>query len=160
AADAKGNYTLQLPAGKYEMSVTTFGFKPYEKKDITVQAGQTLRIDVPIGDFISLDTLGEDRVGFIALMMKRPQPPAGPAPRTADGKPDISGLWYGPLPGGGEATSSPELQPWAQAVAKERTDNNYKDAPNSRCLPFNVTPFNLLLNRVVQTRDVVLVIVE
>jgi Carboxypeptidase regulatory-like domain len=160
-ADPQGNYTLsQLPAGKYDLTATMFGFKPYERKDITVQTGQTLRIDIPIGDFISLDTLGEDRVGFVAMMMKRTQPPAGPAPRAADGKPDFSGLWYGPAPGGGDAPPAPDLQPWAQAIAKERTDNNFKDAPNSRCLPFNLTPFNLFLNRVVQTREVMLVIVE
>src|SRR5206468_3724705 len=58
-------YTLsQLPPGKYELSVTSFGFKPYGRKDIVIQAGQTLRVDIPVGDFISLDTLGEDRAGI------------------------------------------------------------------------------------------------
>src|SRR5262245_51528104 len=70
-----GNYTLaKLPPGKYEMSATSFGFKPYERKDIVVQAGQTLRIDIPVGDFISLDTLGEDRNGLGRIFLSRKQP--------------------------------------------------------------------------------------
>jgi Carboxypeptidase regulatory-like domain len=152
-----GNYTLsQLPLGKYELSATTFGFKPYERKDIVVQAGSTLRIDIPIGDFISLDTLGEDRAGIGRMFLSRPQPPAGPAPRMADGKPDLSGLWYGPLP----SASMPELLPSAAAVAKERIDNNLKDSPGARCLPFNVSLVNLFLNRLVQTRDLLITVVE
>jgi hypothetical protein len=155
-----GNYTLSgLPPGKYEMKATSFGFKPYERKDIVIQAGQTLSIDVPIGDFISLDTLGEDRNGIARIFLSRPQPPAGPTPRTAEGKPDLSGVWYGPLPSGiGQA--EPELLPWAAAVAKERNDNNLKDSPSAHCLPFNVTIMSLFLNRFVQTRDLLTTIIE
>lgn len=119
-----------------------------------------MTIDIPIGDFISLDTLGEDRAGIGRMFLSRPKPPDGPAPRTADGKPDFSGLWYGPLPGGGAQAESPELLPWAEALAKERQDNNLKDAPNARCLPFNVTPVSMFLNRLVQTRDLLLTVVE
>jgi hypothetical protein len=154
-----GTYTLsQLPPGKYRVTATAGGFKRYEHNDIVVvQAGQTQRVDIPIGDFISLDTLGEDRASFGRLLFSRPKPPEGPAPRTPEGKPDFSGIWYGPSPGGGDA---PELLPWAQALEKERTDHNYKDNPQSRCLPFTVTPFNLLLNRLVQNKDVLISIIE
>jgi len=156
-----GDYTLsQLPPGKYELSATSFGFKPYERKDVVIQAGQTLRIDIPVGDFISLDTLGEDRAGIGKIFQSRPQPPVGPAPRTPDGKPDFSGLWYGPLPAGAGQSETPELLPWAEALAKERTDNNLKDAPNARCLPFNVTPVSMFLNRFVQTRDLLVTVIE
>src|SRR4051794_10072857 len=56
-----GNYQLAgLPPGKYEFSATAAGFQRYERKDVLVTTGQTLRLDVPAGDFISLDTLGED----------------------------------------------------------------------------------------------------
>jgi hypothetical protein len=156
-----GGYTLsQLPAGKYELTATSFGFKRYVHKDVVVvEAGQTQRVDIPIGDFISLDTLGEDRASFGRLFLSRSKPPEGPAPRTPDGKPDFSGVWNGPLPGGaGEA--APELLPWAQALEKERIDHNLKDNPQARCLPFTVTPFNLLLNRVVQSRDFLVTIIE
>jgi hypothetical protein len=156
-----GNYILsQLPPGKYELSVSSFGFKPYERKDIVVQPGQQVRVDVPIGDFISLDTLGEDRNGILRMFMTRPQPPTGPTPRTADGKPDMSGLWYGPLPAGAGQGEQPELLPWAAAVAKERMDNNFKDNPGAHCLPFNVQMVNVFLNKLVQTRDSLTIIIE
>jgi hypothetical protein len=154
-----GAYTIsQLPPGNYELSASSFGFKTYERNDVVIQSGQTLRIDIPIGDFISLDTLGEDRATIGRLVLSRAQPPAGPAPRTADGKPDFSGIWYGPLPSG-EAT--PELLPAAQAIAKARMENNFKDAPNAHCLPFNVAVMNaFFLNRLVQTQGMLAVILE
>ena len=105
-------------------------------------------------------TRGEDRASIGAIFQKRPQPPAGPAPRTADGKPDFSGLWYGSAPGGAGPGEPPQLLPWAEAAAKERRDHNLKDSPAARCLPFNVTPLNFLLNRLVQTRDVLVTIIE
>jgi len=157
----EGNYTIsQLPPGKYELTASSFGFKGYEHKDVVViQPGQTQRIDIPIGDFISLDTLGEDRASFGRFFFNRPKPPEGPAPRTPDGKPDFSGVWYGSVPGGG-ADSGPELLPWAQTLEKERRDHNLKDNPQGRCLPFNVTSFNAFLNRVVQSRDMLVILIE
>jgi hypothetical protein len=46
---ATGNYTLgQLPIGNYEISVTVAGFKKYNRSGLTVQALQTLRVDVAL----------------------------------------------------------------------------------------------------------------
>jgi len=155
-----GSYTLsQLPAGRYELTATSFGFKRFERKDVVVQAGQTQRIDLPIGDFVTLQTLGEDRVSIGRVFSSRPKPPEGPAPRTPEGKPDLSGVWNGPGPGGG-GDNGPDLLPWAQALQKEHMDNNEKDSPQAHCLPFNVTSFNFFLNRLVQTRDVLIAIIE
>ncbi|MBV8820788.1 MAG: carboxypeptidase regulatory-like domain-containing protein [Acidobacteriaceae bacterium] len=47
ATTTTGNYTLaELPAGSYELSVSVPGFKKYVRQGLTVQVGQTLRIDV------------------------------------------------------------------------------------------------------------------
>jgi hypothetical protein len=47
ANTATGNYTLAgLPAGSYEVSVAVPGFKKYVRQGLTVQAAQTMRIDV------------------------------------------------------------------------------------------------------------------
>jgi len=44
-----GNYTLvQLPVGPYEITVTVPGFKKFVRSGITVQAAQTLRVDIPL----------------------------------------------------------------------------------------------------------------
>src|SRR5215468_3274751 len=42
-----GNYTLaQLPSGNYQLSVELPGFKKYVRQGLTIQAAQTVRIDV------------------------------------------------------------------------------------------------------------------
>jgi hypothetical protein len=156
-----GIYSLaKVAPGKYELTASSFGYKTQELKDIVVQAGQSLRLNVNIGDFISLDTLGEDRNTLGRIMLSRPPAPTGPAPRTSDGKPDFSGLWYGPSPLGGGGEAAPDLLPWADAVAKQRIDNNLKESPSARCLPFNLGFFNTFLNRVVQSRDFLTTIIE
>jgi len=40
-----GNYTVEVPTGRYEVSVTAAGFKRYVRPNIVVPVEQTLRID-------------------------------------------------------------------------------------------------------------------
>jgi hypothetical protein len=94
---------------------------------------------------------------------------AAPARRTADGKPDLSGFWMpvdavkhllnlaadlkpGEVP----------LQPWAEAVLKERIETNGKDHPGARCWPSGIPEKNNIPDgmKVVQTPDLMLFLYE
>ena len=61
-----------------------------------------------------------------------------PAPRTAYGKPDLAGLWDMVANIGvtnlGDLQPA-DVQPWAQALVKQRAENFGKDNPHYQCLP-------------------------
>jgi hypothetical protein len=81
---------------------------------------------------------------------------SAPAPRAADGHPDLSGLWGAevnvPCPPDGCADlplnrqfldigwrveGGLPFQPWAKALHAQRSGDNDKDAPSTRCLPYS-----------------------
>jgi len=131
-SQSTGKYTLSdLPPGSYDISVFVPGLRPYQQKGVQVVAAKTSPADIRLGETTQLSTLGEDRTS-IEADAKLHAPPSGPAPRTMDGKPDLSGVYWRAVvvdPG------KPEWLPFAQKVAKERADNNRKDAPKAQCLP-------------------------
>jgi hypothetical protein len=94
---------------------------------------------------------------------------AAPARRTADGRPDLAGfcvptdtvncllnfaadLKTGEIP----------LQPWAEAVYKERIENNGKDHPGVHCWPSGIPEKNNIPDgvKVVQTPDLIMFLHE
>jgi hypothetical protein len=84
--------------------------------------------------------------------------PAGPTPRTPDGKVDLSGVWD---PGFSFANlGQVPLQPWAEALYKERRSNLSKDDPEGHCLPAGVPRISPFPQKFVQTPTLVVVLDE
>ena len=157
ASSATGSYKLeQLPTGTYEVSVAVPGFVGYRQQNIVVEEAQTLRLDIRVVD-PSLNTVGEDRTFYAGLASPHATRTA-PAPRTTDGKLDLSGVWQPPRIVDLESLTP---LPWAAAVINEWRQNNAKDLPTARCLPGSVTPLARFgLNKLVQTRAVLLILNE
>jgi hypothetical protein len=158
AASDQGHYTLAtLPPGAYDVSITAPGFNAYNRQNVSVGATEPpLRLDVRLLEY-QLGTLGDGREFRVQLTSPHPAP-SGPTPRTVDGKPDFSGVWFA------QRTvdfGKPEPLPWAQALLKERAANNSKDAPGAHCLPRGITAAGALFPfKLVQTPGLLVMLFE
>ena len=87
---ADGIYTIQAPAGTYEISANVPAMRPFRRGGYVVMSGQTLQVDVRLEDTVSLRTLGEDPTAIVATYFNRPEPPKGPTPRLTKSRPSSS----------------------------------------------------------------------
>jgi len=89
-----------------------------------------------------------------------------PAPRTADGKPDFSGLWERQLDRfyfNATVDLKPDaVQPWAEQLFQQRTLDFGKQGMEVRCLPlgpmYSTTPFREM--KIVQTPELIVMLYE
>jgi hypothetical protein len=151
-----GTYKLAgLPPATYDVQVTAPSLKAFQQKGLAVKAGEPLKLDAKLEYNTQLGTLGEDRL-TAAADAKRHHPPAGPAPRTVDGHPDLTGVYWSPRTVDGGKV---EMQPWAQKITDERLANNRKDTPQGQCLPNAVLRLGPLVE-FVQTKDFLVIIAD
>jgi len=156
---ADGRYSIaSLPPGSYELSAEFPPlFLPFRQKDIQVPAGQDVHFDIHLSD-TQLNTLGDGGDDFVKLIAGQPAP-TGRAPRTREGKPDLSGVWLAAI----ERAEGPppDPLPWAAAIAKKRRDRMNIDSPGAHCLPTGLgASGSLRPYRLAQTRDVLVIIEE
>jgi hypothetical protein len=93
---------------------------------------------------------------------------SAPAPKTADGKPDVSGVWainFRPYNSDIATDLKPEdIQSWAVALTNQRKENLGKDDPSAlKCLPFGprvnfATDANPL--KIIQTPTLIVILSE
>lgn len=140
-----GKYSFgSLTPGAYDVSITGVpAMTNFERKNVTVGSKPEI-LEIRMDFNTQLGTLGEDRVN-LAADARRHNPPSGPTPRTKDGKPDLSGVWWRPVDTDG---GNPQFLPAAESVARERREHNNKDNPQVRCLPGAVLRFGPLFEMV------------
>jgi hypothetical protein len=157
SASASGAYQFpRLQPGIYQLLVPAVGFTldRFEQKDLNIQAGQTLRANVQMPWGPNLGTPGDDPSLFLR---NKYAGESGPVPRTANGKPDLSGVWTSnddPNP------EDPSMLPWAAVVSKKWLENGFRDSPSGFCLPGGPLITGPVLYKIVQTPALLLTVTE
>src|ERR1044072_4594120 len=94
---------------------------------VAVAPAATVRVDATLADNPNAGTPGEI---FFLYERAGKKTPTGAAPRTRDGKPDLSGVWY---PGPDIEPEVPAMLPWAEEGFKKRS-TKVGDDPRAQCL--------------------------
>jgi hypothetical protein len=130
----------------------------FTQANVVVRAGESRRLDIRLPWGSNLGTLADDPILLLNEFRERAAVPAGPTPRTREGKPDLSGIWinvYNP------DTPAPQLQPWAAELLRQRMENDSKDYPGGYCLPANAASITRAFPyKFVQTPSLIVVIHE
>ncbi|HEX4136195.1 MAG TPA: carboxypeptidase-like regulatory domain-containing protein [Bryobacteraceae bacterium] len=120
-AGGKWDFTIQMPCCAYSRV----------SKEVDIAPEKNQQLDINLVETINGSTLGDDPARNADAMRKRQHVRSGPAPRTAAGLPDFSGVWLltdDPYP------ETPQLTPAADARMKALAKDP-RNAPHNRCLP-------------------------
>ncbi len=149
-----GEYSMRVAPGRYEVFTSQAGYAVLALRNLEVRAGEVLKADGVLRDSPNAGTPGEISFHYDRATKSAP---TGPAPKTAGGKPDLSGVWF---PGHELEPEVPQFQPWAAAAAKDYA-NRPGDDPRARCLPSGVSRMHALdLVKFVQTPGLLLALSE
>jgi len=132
-----GQFALtDLPPGIYEVSVPQIGLAnaPFVQRNVNVEAGQTTSLNIALVKG-NLGVIGDDNA-YLTIRNKYPNA-RGAAPRLADGRPDLSGIWNANVDPNPEP---PALLPSANEVWRNRLSTALRDHPTGFCLPGDPTP--------------------
>jgi hypothetical protein len=132
---AAGRYTFQsVPPGVYTLSIQMpcCAISSFRQSDVRLNAGETREFDVHLKTGASQSTLGDDPATVADVIRSRSRVVSKRAPRLANGKPDLSGIWLVNLD---RYPEQPSALPWAAAIQKQRTDGDALLGLNARCLP-------------------------
>ncbi len=107
---------------------------------------------------LPVDVVAQDALKQEKAKGKADNAPKGPTPRTADGKVDFNGV-YEPANFSNYGGALP-LQPWAQKLYDDRRASLSKDDPEGDCLPAGVPRISPFPQKLVQTKDLLLILDE
>jgi Carboxypeptidase regulatory-like domain len=157
-----GRYELTgLAPGLYRVRVhpACCSYRDYED-EIVIEAGGRREFPIEIA-YSGLPLVEGDDPGTISAGLRARQVvPDGPAPRTREGRPDLSGVWLisnDPFPEPARALD------WAEELAQQRIADQFRDHPHTRCLPGSppldgsASPF---IGKFVQTPDLLVMLTE
>jgi hypothetical protein len=120
-ADGKWDFIIQMPCCAYARI----------SREVDFAAERNQQLDINLVETINGSTLGDDPARNADAIRKRQRVPSGPAPHTAAGFPDLSGVWLltdDPYP------EQPQLLPSAEA-RRIALGKDPRNAPHNRCLP-------------------------
>jgi hypothetical protein len=123
-SSVSGEYSINaVPSGTYDLTVKVPGFRfaPFLRPNLVVHTDTPVRIDIGLQIGVGLDTFADDPFTFLADIRAKAAHLTGPTPRTADGRPDLSGVWFG---NDDLYPDDPALLPWAAASMKELLQND------------------------------------
>ncbi len=161
--DADGEYEFDgLPAGNYrlEVRVRCCEYRSYESEPVELQTGAERNFDIQLEQGHQLNTIGDDFGIATEQILAEQDVPDLPRPKTADGKPNLTGMWmYGhdPFP------PAPNFTDWAAKLVAERTENHFVESPRFRCLPTSLpipTHTPPVFGKFIHTPDLIVILFE